>query len=322
MTVPAKDAERFIVGDMIDIEHRGYDWKVLKVKRHVETTELTLRAADGCPHNLALALHSVGGKWRRAQGHFTLESSRVLHPDQYITVLQIHGSSGMAITLADARAACAKHDKCRFVTYQQDGSGLRDSTQGVKTLKMHFTFYSKLREQMNPRFSNNQHNRHIMTKMDWQDAACIDTSGDVCMAKVKSMGNNGNNAEMEFKQFMVCQLDLLGDITANDISTWANTNNQKWLKKLQKAFRKVSLNHHPDKQMGKSKTDRDTAALLYQEISSAYDMLSDDVKSQRLSTQQNQALNKHRTAFRDRWNKFTERSAQKDLYTDSTSITR
>lgn len=45
---------------------------------------------------------------------------------------------------------------------------------------------------------------------------------------------------------------------------------------VKKAYRKLSLNYHPDKQTGKSQEEKDEAATIFMEIKNAYKLLSDD----------------------------------------------
>lgn len=45
---------------------------------------------------------------------------------------------------------------------------------------------------------------------------------------------------------------------------------------VKKAYRKLSLNYHPDKQTGKTQEEKDEAATIFMEIKNAYKLLSDD----------------------------------------------
>ena len=45
---------------------------------------------------------------------------------------------------------------------------------------------------------------------------------------------------------------------------------------IKKAYRKLSLNYHPDKQTGKTQEEKDEAATIFMEIKNAYKLLSDD----------------------------------------------
>lgn len=45
---------------------------------------------------------------------------------------------------------------------------------------------------------------------------------------------------------------------------------------IKKAYRKLSLNYHPDKQTGKTQEEMDEAAAIFMEIKNAYKLLSDD----------------------------------------------
>ncbi len=53
---------------------------------------------------------------------------------------------------------------------------------------------------------------------------------------------------------------------------------------IQKAFRKLALKYHPDKQQGKSKEEVDSATKKFQEINEAYSVLSDPKKRQEYDT--------------------------------------
>jgi hypothetical protein len=187
---------------------------------------------------------------------------------------------------------------------------------GSEKEKFYFTFYS-LRNRDSHVGYTNAHNKHTLTKIDDDaNAECPDTSNDECLDQLEKIGDH------HFKHFLLCQLDLFGHISSQQMQQWHNTDDQKWLKKLQKAYRKASLNHHPDKQSGKPKAARETAATRYESIAMAHEILSDEIKSGRFTTQQRQALDRSKEKFRASWNDFQERDRQKYAYVESSVITK
>ena len=49
--------------------------------------------------------------------------------------------------------------------------------------------------------------------------------------------------------------------------------------KLKKAYKKASLQYHPDKQHGKSEEEQALAASMFLKVKEAYELLSDDTHS-------------------------------------------